>query len=625
MMISANCLRSTTVCTHADITDAVSTKINERSREGSLSWQRSLQEAADCSVVIGGSLMPDHEFDGRLAIAARLTADLRASVERELNYTVSAGISHNKILSKIASAMNKPNNQTVVPVHAVAEVMNSLPLKKIRNFGGGIGRKLEALGCSTAADVQGLSLSTLQEEFGSCAAWVARSARGISDEPVKAKSIPKSMLAAKSFGATSDWQVLLHWLKVLCCELASRIKEDSNVHCRRPKNLVVHYRSSGGKGRYGAGQERSRSAHLPSRGLPSSGDLVAIALKVLKSSPDVMPCNRVAVSTNMFTPMGTKAGSLASMFSPKGKPRLSMPMEHSGLTQRCGEPHVHAAGVGAHTSVVCKVGVPDDVETGPACTSNLAAFEGSMGGEPVASRLHGKRTLLQLMQEGVVDACGGCKVEGKRTFIQPGGACESSVHLTCTARVTHVGCREDPVPIIPCEDVHGVAAEWGGSNKRQVPQRRSAWSEPVTLRVKDPTHACQAEAVSCGWPTDPHAVSADHYESNSGHRPHESSAAIAWGKESRDCAMLPVGSDGNGDVGKVANSALTTRPTQDATQGVDVAEQRRIYHLIQMEARDHKQIGRAPSLMRPVGKSGQTLGQKHVPKQASILSLLHKK
>lgn len=84
-----------------------------------------------------------------------------------------AGISHNKILSKIASAMNKPNNQTVVPVHAVAKVMTSLPLKKIRNFGGGVGQKLEALGCSTAADVQALSLSTLQQHFGSSAGYAS--------------------------------------------------------------------------------------------------------------------------------------------------------------------------------------------------------------------------------------------------------------------------------------------------------------------------------------------------------------------------------------------------------------------------------------------------------------------
>lgn len=88
--------------------------------------------------------------------------------------SVRAGVSHNKILSKIASAMNKPNNQTVVPVHAVAQVMGSLPLKKIRNFGGAVGQKLEALGCTMAADVQALSLAILQQHFGANAGSAPR-------------------------------------------------------------------------------------------------------------------------------------------------------------------------------------------------------------------------------------------------------------------------------------------------------------------------------------------------------------------------------------------------------------------------------------------------------------------
>lgn len=78
---------------HADITDAVTAKIEASNRDGSLSWERSLEEVAECSVVVGGSLMPGQEFDGRLAIAARLTADLRGRVEHELDYTVSAGVS----------------------------------------------------------------------------------------------------------------------------------------------------------------------------------------------------------------------------------------------------------------------------------------------------------------------------------------------------------------------------------------------------------------------------------------------------------------------------------------------------------------------------------------------------
>jgi hypothetical protein len=62
--------------------------------------------------------------------------------------------------------MNKPNNQTVVTFRAVHEVMAELPMTKIRNFGGKVGEALMQLGCSTAADVQALSMATLVSTFG---------------------------------------------------------------------------------------------------------------------------------------------------------------------------------------------------------------------------------------------------------------------------------------------------------------------------------------------------------------------------------------------------------------------------------------------------------------------------
>jgi hypothetical protein len=66
------------------------------------------------------------------------------------------------------------------------------------------------------------------------------------------------MLAAKSFSATSDWKQLEYWLQVLSAELAARMAGDCTMHNRRPKNLIVHFRSVGTAGRYGSGQDRSR-------------------------------------------------------------------------------------------------------------------------------------------------------------------------------------------------------------------------------------------------------------------------------------------------------------------------------------------------------------------------------
>ena len=98
---------------------------------------------------------------------------------------VSAGISHNKLLAKLASGMNKPNNQTVIPVSAVAGLMGGLALSKIRNFGGKLGHMLEALGCVTAADVQRLSHAQLEAAVGDNAAYASHpNVVSASDSPV---------------------------------------------------------------------------------------------------------------------------------------------------------------------------------------------------------------------------------------------------------------------------------------------------------------------------------------------------------------------------------------------------------------------------------------------------------
>lgn len=117
--------------------------------------------------------------------------------------------------------------------------------------------------CSTCSILQALvdaaaGCFTARQRCQSTYRWVARAARGISDEPVVGKSVPKSMLAAKSFTATSDWAELQRWVRVLAEELASRMATDSARHNRRPRNIVVSFRCAGGA--KGPGTSRSRCA-----------------------------------------------------------------------------------------------------------------------------------------------------------------------------------------------------------------------------------------------------------------------------------------------------------------------------------------------------------------------------
>ena len=59
---------------------------------------------------------------------------------------------------------------------------------------------------------------------------------------VQVKELPKSMLAAKSFNATSQSAQLDMWMQILAEELADRLAEDSELNNRRPRTLTLYYR-----------------------------------------------------------------------------------------------------------------------------------------------------------------------------------------------------------------------------------------------------------------------------------------------------------------------------------------------------------------------------------------------
>eukprot|EP00891_Asterochloris_glomerata_P006033 jgi/Astpho2/6033/Aster-x1345 len=288
------------------------------------------------SVVPEGPLQLDSEFERRLATGACIACRLRGAVRQELGFTCSAGIAHNKLLAKLGSAMHKPNQQTVVCWRAVPGLMQSLPLKKLRNFGGKLGAELEKLGCSTAGEVAGMPAATLAKHFGQeRASSILYAVQGYSDELVQEKERPKSMLAAKSFEPIHEMAQVERWVGILCEELAVRMVADAVQYNRRPRSLHLHYRQSfddvsvtpllsslhqqdvGGGNLYG---DRSKSQPMPRFGRegPTAAALTEAVIGLFRKAGDAMPCTRLAVSASEFAdgPLADDQGSIMRFFAP---------------------------------------------------------------------------------------------------------------------------------------------------------------------------------------------------------------------------------------------------------------------------------------------------------------------
>lgn len=129
-----------------------------------------------------------------------LARRLKQAVWDATGLTCSIGISPNKLLSKIASELDKPDGITILTEADVTTRIWPLPVRKINGIGPKAGEKLAALGIATIAQLAQARPSLLQQHFGlSYAAWLLRVARGEDERPVATRSEPKSISRETTF------------------------------------------------------------------------------------------------------------------------------------------------------------------------------------------------------------------------------------------------------------------------------------------------------------------------------------------------------------------------------------------------------------------------------------------
>jgi len=299
------------------------------------------------SIVVGGcslrSTVCNHQ---RLALGAMIASKIRGAILAQTTFTCSAGIANNKLLSKVGSAKNKPNQQTLILPEAVQILMEDLPIRKLRSFGGKVGEELELMGCQHASDVKKCSFQMLSSKFGhEKARWILNAVSGNDSEPVREKKKPKSMLAAKSFQPTRDLDAIKGWFVILASELASRLLSDEKMYNRKPRTLSVYYRAFYDDA--AADQplgEKSRQTPMPS--MPVSGpcrDVISQAafdLFMKRCVSEAMPCSRLAIAASDFADNPEESQSITKYFLKQKNDKEDMALKC--VTESC-QPAIDAA------------------------------------------------------------------------------------------------------------------------------------------------------------------------------------------------------------------------------------------------------------------------------------------
>lgn len=134
--------------------------------------------------------------DDTLVVAGHI----KQAVFQATGLSCSIGISPNKLLSKIASELDKPNGITVIGPGDLEARIWPLPVAKVNGIGPKANARLKAAGIHIIAELAAAAPELLQGLFGlSYAQWLLNVARGIDSRPVVTHSEPKSISRETTF------------------------------------------------------------------------------------------------------------------------------------------------------------------------------------------------------------------------------------------------------------------------------------------------------------------------------------------------------------------------------------------------------------------------------------------
>ena len=129
-----------------------------------------------------------------------LALEIKNTVRRATGLSCSIGLTPNKLLSKIASDLDKPDGLMLLTHDDVPKQIWPLPVRRINGIGPKAALKLQALGIARIGELAAKELPYLVEHFGkSYGRWLHEASHGRDERPVVTVSEPVSMSRETTF------------------------------------------------------------------------------------------------------------------------------------------------------------------------------------------------------------------------------------------------------------------------------------------------------------------------------------------------------------------------------------------------------------------------------------------
>jgi DNA polymerase IV (DinB-like DNA polymerase) len=174
--------------------------------------------------------------------AVKLAHEIKRKIYEKEGLTCSIGIGPNKLVAKIASAIQKPNGLTVVEEENVKAFLTPLPVGKMLWVGRKTEQKLRALGIETIGDLANYNPFVLTEKFGAMGTQLHLYAQGIDRSEVEQRTEAKSIGRHFTFEEdTSDINQINKLLDSLSREVHKEIT--TNTLLFKAVTITVRYES----------------------------------------------------------------------------------------------------------------------------------------------------------------------------------------------------------------------------------------------------------------------------------------------------------------------------------------------------------------------------------------------
>jgi len=119
---------------------------------------------------------------------------LQKNIKDQINLTCSIGVGPNKLISKIASGVKKPNGITVVSREDAKNFISNCKIEDIPGVGPKTAKKLESLGIESISDISNKSIFELRDALGyKTATFLVNASNAIDYSQIKVRGTSKQI------------------------------------------------------------------------------------------------------------------------------------------------------------------------------------------------------------------------------------------------------------------------------------------------------------------------------------------------------------------------------------------------------------------------------------------------